>query len=61
MFKEITNIVAVELSEQEIDSVVGGVDIVIGDIKGTISQAINELLQKELPVFQPIPPVVLSL
>jgi hypothetical protein len=61
MSKKIINMVAVELSEQEIDNVAGGVDIVISDIKGSISQAINEFFQKELPVVQPIPPVVLSL
>ncbi|MBD2358055.1 hypothetical protein H6G41_26165 [Tolypothrix sp. FACHB-123] len=57
MSKEIKNISAVELSEQEMYNVAGGVDVVIPDIQGTISQAINEFLQKELPVIQPTPPV----
>ena len=57
MSQKIKNMEAIELSEQELDNVAGGVDIVIGDIQGSISKAVKEFFEKELPVVQPKPPV----
>ncbi|MBD2358049.1 hypothetical protein H6G41_26135 [Tolypothrix sp. FACHB-123] len=52
MSHEIKNVVAVELSEQELDNVAGGLSVVIGDAQGYASQATNGFYQKELVVAQ---------
>ncbi len=66
MNKKIENLGAVEIGEQELDRVAGGVnvasglDVVIADIKGSISQAINKFLEKELPITQPTLPAIIE-
>ncbi|MBD2202271.1 hypothetical protein H6G33_11610 [Calothrix sp. FACHB-1219] len=52
MSNTIKNIGAVELSEQELDNVAGGLALVLGDVKGYSSQAGNDFFQKELIVAQ---------
>ena len=52
MSKSIKNVVAVELSEQELDNVAGGLSIVLGDVKGYASEAANDFFQKDLVVAQ---------
>ena len=41
MNSEIKNMVAVELSEQELDTVAGGLAVTLGDVKGYASDAAN--------------------
>ncbi|MBD2202273.1 hypothetical protein H6G33_11620 [Calothrix sp. FACHB-1219] len=52
MSNTIKNIGAVELSEQELDNVAGGLALVLGDVNGYASQAGNTFFQKELVVAQ---------
>ncbi|MBD2196887.1 MULTISPECIES: CTB family bacteriocin [Calothrix] len=52
MSESIKNIAVVELSEQELDNVAGGLSVVIGDAQGYNSQASNGFFQKELIVAQ---------
>ncbi|MBD2202270.1 hypothetical protein H6G33_11605 [Calothrix sp. FACHB-1219] len=52
MSNTIKNIGAVELSEQELDNVAGGLALVLGDVNGYASQAGNNFFQKELVVAQ---------
>lgn len=47
-----TNLVAVELSETELDSVAGGLAVSIGDAKGFAQSAANDFFQKNLMVAQ---------
>ena len=46
------NMVAVELSEQELDTVAGGLAVTLGDVKGYASDAANNFSQKHLTVVQ---------
>ena len=48
----IKNTVAVELSEQELDTVAGGLSISLGDGQGFASDASNVFSQKNLAVGQ---------
>ena len=52
MNSEIKNMVAVELSEQELDTVAGGLAVTLGDVKGYASDAANNFFQKNLTVAQ---------
>ncbi|MBD2196883.1 MULTISPECIES: CTB family bacteriocin [Calothrix] len=52
MSNTIKNNGAVELSEQELDNVAGGLALVLGDVNGYASQANNNFFQKELVVAQ---------
>ncbi len=52
MSYEITNTVAVELSEQELDTVAGGLTINLGNGQGLSSNALNEFSQKNLVFAQ---------
>ncbi len=52
MSNEIKNIVAVELSDSELDSVAGGLAITLGDAQGFASDATNSFSQKTLVVGQ---------
>ena len=52
MNSEIKNMVAVELSEQELDTVAGGLALTLGDVKGYASDAANSFSQKNLIVAQ---------
>ncbi len=52
MTNEINNIVAVELSEQELDTVAGGLAITLGDGQRFASDASNSFSQKNLVVGQ---------
>ena len=46
------NMVAIELSEQELDTVAGGLAVTLGDVKGYASDAANNFSQKNLTVGQ---------
>ena len=52
MSNVIKNTVAIELSEQELDTVHGGLSISLGDGQGFASDASNTFLQKNLTVGQ---------
>jgi hypothetical protein len=52
MTNEMNNIVAVELSDSELDTVAGGLAISFGDVKGFTSDASNSFSQKNLMVGQ---------
>ena len=52
MINEIKNTVAVELSEDELDTVHGGLSISLGDGQGFASDASNTFSQKHLTVGQ---------
>ena len=52
MSDAINNTVAVELSEQELDLVAGGVSISLGDGQGFASDAANSFEQKNLTLGQ---------
>ena len=52
MNSQIKNMVAVELSEQELDTVAGGLAVTLGDVKGYASDAANDFFQKDLTVAQ---------
>ena len=52
MTNVIKNTVAVELSEQELDTVAGGLSISLGDGQGFASDASNVFSQKNLAVGQ---------
>ena len=52
MSNSIKNLSVVELSEQELDEVAGGLAIVLGDVEGYASQAANDFFQKDLVVAQ---------
>ncbi|MBD2202272.1 hypothetical protein H6G33_11615 [Calothrix sp. FACHB-1219] len=52
MSNTIKNIGAVELSEQELDNVAGGLALVLGDVNGYASQATNGFSQKDLIIAQ---------
>ncbi|BAY61147.1 hypothetical protein NIES22_12080 [Calothrix brevissima NIES-22] len=52
MSNSIKNIAVVELSEQELDNVAGGLALVLGDVEGYSSQAGNNFFQKDLVVAQ---------
>ncbi|MBD2196885.1 MULTISPECIES: CTB family bacteriocin [Calothrix] len=52
MSHSIQNFDVVELSEQELDNVAGGLALVLGDVNGYASQANNDFFQKELVVAQ---------
>ncbi|MBD2202275.1 hypothetical protein H6G33_11630 [Calothrix sp. FACHB-1219] len=52
MSESIKNIAVIELSEQELDNVAGGLALVLGDVEGYSSQAGNKFFQKELVVAQ---------
>ncbi|BAY61146.1 hypothetical protein NIES22_12070 [Calothrix brevissima NIES-22] len=52
MSNSIKNIGAVELSEQELDNVAGGLALSLGDVNAYASQAGNNFFQKELIVAQ---------
>jgi hypothetical protein len=52
MSNEIKNAVAVELSEQELDNVAGGLSVALGDVGGYASEAGNDFFKKELLVAQ---------
>ncbi|MCY6493879.1 CTB family bacteriocin [Leptolyngbya sp. GGD] len=47
-----TNINAVELSDNELDTVAGGLAIAIGDVQGYAQSAANDFFQKNLTVAQ---------
>ncbi len=52
MFNELKNTVAIELSEDELDTVAGGLSISLGDGQGFASDASNTFSQKYLKVGQ---------
>ncbi len=52
MNSQIKNMVAVELSEQELDTVAGGLAVTLGDVEGYASDAANDFFQKNLTVVQ---------
>jgi hypothetical protein len=52
MNNEINNINAVELSNDELDTVAGGLAISLGDVQGFASDASNSFSQKNLAVGQ---------
>ena len=52
MNSQIKNMDAVELSEQELDTVAGGLAVTLGDVKGYASDAANDFFQKDLTVVQ---------
>lgn len=52
MNSQIKNMDAVELSEQELDTVAGGLAVTLGDVKGYASDAANDFFQKNLTVVQ---------
>ncbi|BAY61149.1 hypothetical protein NIES22_12100 [Calothrix brevissima NIES-22] len=52
MSDSIKNIAVVELNEQELDNVNGGLSVAIGDAQGYASKAGNDFFQKELIVAQ---------
>ena len=52
MSDTIKNIVAVELSSEELDTVAGGLAITLGDVQGFASDANNTYSKKNLTVGQ---------
>jgi hypothetical protein len=46
------NTLAIELSEQELDTVAGGLAISIGDAKGYTQSAANDFVQKNMTIGQ---------